>query len=327
MILNKAVQATAILLMLSIFHVSAADPALQPGQWSAKKANEWYATQTWIVGCNFLPSTAVNDVEMWQSETFDPETIDKELALASQWGLNSVRVFLNYVVWEAEPEAFKKNFAAFLDLCEKHGISVMPILFDDCNFSGNVARVGKQQEPIPGVHNSGWVSSPPLAMTNDESTWPKLKAYVQDMVKTFGNDKRIVIWDLYNEPGDQHMGLIQSAFAWTREMEPSQPLAIGLWDDFASGKSQLLLDISDVVSFHGYDGIAKIEVKIKRCAEPGRPIACTEWLLRQGGNTPQNILPLFKEHNVASYHFGLVEGRIQDLYALGQQEGYAKTGN
>ena len=152
-------------MMLSAFHVATAEPTLQPGQWSVAKANEWYAAQSWIVGCNFLPSTAVNDVEMWQSQTFDPATIDKELAMARQWGLNSVRVFLNYVVWEAGPEVFKKNFATFLDLCEKHKITVMPILFDDCNFSGNIARVGKQQDPVPGVHNSGWVSSPPSFMS------------------------------------------------------------------------------------------------------------------------------------------------------------------
>jgi len=327
----KTILFAGIILSLSIFHVSIAASDLQPGQWSVEKANQWYASQPWIVGCNFLPSTATNSVEMWQSESFDPQTIDKELAMAQQWGLNSVRVFINFVVWEAEPEALKKNFATFLGLAEKHGLSVMPILFDDCNFSGNVAKAGRQADPVPGVHNSGWVSSPPLAMVKDEAMQPKLKAYVQDMVKTFGNDKRIIVWDLYNEPGngnDDHpavVALVKSTFAWAREMQPTQPLTTGLWINYSSELNQWLLDNSDIVSFHGYDSNnAALRAKIRRCAEPGRPILCTEWLFRQGGSTPRNILPLFKELKIAAYNWGLVEGRTQTYFPWGSPEGAPK---
>lgn len=323
---------TSLLLIILLCGISAAESGLQPGQWSVEKANQWYAAQPWIVGCNFLPSTAINAVEMWQSESFDPKTIDKELALAHQWGFNSVRVFLNYVVWEAEPETLKKNFAAFLDLAEKHGLSVMPVLFDDCNFSGNVAKVGKQRDPIPGVHNSGWVASPPVAMVEDKSTWSKLKAYTQDMVKTFGNDKRIVMWDLYNEPGnfaakidhEDHVTLIKSTFAWAREMKPAQPLTTGIWADFHDEICQMLLDISDIVSFHGYGGKADMEARIKRCAESGRPVVCTEWLCRRTGNIPRNILPLFKQYKVAAYNWGLVEGRTQTYFPWGSKAGAPK---
>ena len=294
--------------------------SLLPGQWSVKKANIWYAKQSWVVGCNFLPSTAINDVEMWQSETFDAETIEKELAMAREWGMNSVRVFLNYVVWEAEAEALKKNFRVFLDIAEKYGLSVMPILFDDCNFSGNVATFGKQQEPVPCVHNSGWVSSPPRSMVTDPDAYPKLKAYVQDMVKTFRKDKRIIIWDLYNEPGqvgEKSFDLTEKTFEWAREVKPSQPLTTGLWANYHGEKSQLLLDISDIVSFHSYEDAAGVEAVIKRCAEAGRPILCTEWLLRQGDNTPQTILPIFKKHKVGAYNWGLVEGKTQTYMPWG----------
>jgi hypothetical protein len=167
-------------------------------------------------------------------------------------------------------------------------------------------------------------------MINNEASQPKLKAYVQDMVKTFGNDKRVIIWDLYNEPGNSGMGdrsvpLMKLAFVWAREMKPSQPLTIGLWDDFNSQKSQMLLDMSDIASFHGYDGEPeKLEVKIKRCGESGRPVVCTEWLFRQGGNTPQRILPLFKEHKIGAYHWGLVEGRTQTYMHWGSKKGTPK---
>jgi hypothetical protein len=117
--------------MALAFVVTAAcadEPAvLIPGQWTREQAGEWHKKQPWLVGCNFLPSTAVNDVEMWQAETFDPKTIDRELGMAEELGLNSVRVFLNYVVWKADPDGFKKRFSQFLEIADKHGISVMPI--------------------------------------------------------------------------------------------------------------------------------------------------------------------------------------------------------
>ncbi|GHT46234.1 hypothetical protein AGMMS49965_23660 [Bacteroidia bacterium] len=194
----------------------------EKGQWSVEKANKWYKKQAWILGCNYVPSTAVNDVEMWQAETFDPATIDRELGWAKKWGINSVRVFLNYVVWEADAQGYIKRFEQFLGIAAKHGISVMPVLFDDCNFSGGIATIGKQPEPEPGVVMGGWVSSPPRALRDDPASFPKLKAYVQGIVKPFGKDKRIIAWDLYNEPynnfnfepqGETHP-LMEQTFVW-----------------------------------------------------------------------------------------------------------------
>ena len=312
----------AILCVLFLLHGSFLLAAVE-GQWSVEKINTWYEKQPWIVGCNFLPSTAINDVEMWQDETFDSDTIDRELALAKKWGMNSVRVFINYVVWEAEPEKLKSNFRQFLEIADKHEMCVMPILFDDCNFSGNVAKIGKQQEPVPGVHNSGWVSSPSIAVLNNQAEWPKLKTYLQDMLLTFGKDERIIIWDLYNEPGNNGLNdinyfpLVKQIFAWAREVEPMQPLTIGAWLDFDDEKSKILRELSDIVSFHAYDDKDGVLNKIKWCHSTGRPAVCTEWLLRQQGNTPGIILPIFKENSVGSYNWGLVAGRTQTYFSWG----------
>jgi hypothetical protein len=298
---------------------------LLPGQWSVEKAHKWYAKQKWMAGCNFLPSTAVNDVEMWQNETFDPETIDRELGWAADWGLNAVRVFLNYVVWEAEAETFKANFRKFLNMAEKHGIRVMPILFDDCNFSGNVARVGKQQDPVPGVHNSGWVSSPPVALVRDEMQWEKLKAYEQDFIRTFRKDKRILVWDLYNEPANSNSKirpeLLINIFAWAREMKPVQPLTVGAHTQWNSELSLLMRNSSDIVSFHSYNDKAKVEEIIRWAQRPGRPAICTEWLHRQSGNTPEVILPLFRSNGIGAFHWGLVAGRTQTYFHWGSAKG------
>jgi beta-galactosidase/beta-glucuronidase len=287
------------------------------GQWSTEKANEWYKEHAPILGCNFLPSTAGNDVEMWQSSSIDFDTMDKELGLLKQFGINSVRVFLNYVVWEAEADKLKANFRKFLDLCEKHQISVMPIIFDRCNFSNLEATFGKQPDPTPGVHNSLWVSSPPQKMMNKPEFDEQLKAYLQDIVKTFQDDRRIIIWDLYNEPeqSSQTHPLMEKAFIWAREVAPLQPLTVGPWSgDFNDPIAKREMELSDIVSFHAYDNREGVERKIALCSFYGRPLVCTEWLHRQGGNTPQTILPLFKEYNVGCYNWGSVAGKTQTYF-------------
>ena len=290
--------------------------------WPVGKAKEWYDKQAWLVGCNFLPSTAVNDVEMWQAETFDPATIDRELGWAQDLGLNTVRVFVNYVVWEADAVGLERRFARFLGLAQRHGISVMPILFDDCNFAGRIAAPGKQPDPIPGVHNSQWVASPPLAMVIDRAVWPKLERYVKGMVGAFGSDRRVVIWDLYNEPGNSGLGgksqpLMEAAFAWARQAKPRQPITTGAWEDFNSPLSRRMMELSDVVSFHGYDSPAGIEAKLKLCAGYGRPLLCTEWLLRRDGNSFETLLSLFRDRKVACWNWGLVAGRTQTYFPWG----------
>ncbi|GAP72274.1 glycoside hydrolase family 5 [Candidatus Symbiothrix dinenymphae] len=296
----------------------------EKGQWSVEKANKWYKQQAWILGCNYVPSTAVNDVEMWQAETFDPATIDRELGWAKKWGINSVRVFLNYVVWEADAEGYIKRFEQFLGIAAKHGISVMPILFDDCNFSGGIATVGKQPEPEPCVLLGEWVSSPPRALRDDIASFPKLKAYVQGMVKPFRKDKRIIAWDLYNEPynnfnfepqGETHP-LMEQTFVWVRELKPLQPLTVCAWASFDHPMTKRMLQLSDVVSFHGYDAKKGMENKIKICSEYGRPIICTEWMSRPG-SPAASILPVLKEKNVGGYLWGLVNGRTQANFEWG----------
>ncbi len=302
---------------------AAAEPAA--GQWSAEKAWQWYRGQPWLVGCNFLPSTAVNDVEMWQRETFDAATIDRELGWAQQLGFNTVRVFLNFVVWREDAAGLKQRFAEFLQIADRHGISTMPILLDDCNFAGRVAATGPQPDPVPGVHNSQWVSSPPLAMVTDRAAWPAVEQYVKDLVGAFGQDRRVVVWDLYNEPGNGVSGssqpLMEAAFAWARELKPTQPLTTGAWTDFASPISRRMLELSDVVSFHGYDPIPGIEAKLQTCAAYGRPVLCTEWLVRRGGNSFEQLLPLFRDRQIGCWNWGLVAGRTQTYYPWGSPQG------
>ena len=296
------------------------------GRWTAERVWRWYEARPWLAGCNFVPSTAVNDVAMWQRASFDAETIRRELGWAAELGFSSVRVFLNFVVWQADRDGFKARFDRFLSLASELEVSVMPILLDDCNFAGREAAVGPQPDPVPGVHNSGWVSSPPLKMVDDRATWDALRDYVQGFVSSFAYDPRIVIWDLYNEPGNSGMGarsmpLMEAAFAWAREVGPSQPLTVGAWGDFEDPMQAAMLALSDVVSFHAYDGSEGVETKIRHCAALGRPMLCTEWLHRLSGNTFEAILPLFRRNRVGCYNWGLVAGLTQTYMPWGAAPG------
>lgn len=303
--------------------VSAGDST--PAPWPAEKARRWYESQPWLVGCNFLPSTAVNDVEMWRKETFDAKTIDRELGWARELGFNTVRIFLNFVVWREDSTGLKERLEEFLKIADGHGISAMPILFDDCNFAGRVAAAEAQPDPVPGVHNSQWVSSPPLAMVTDRSTWPPLQRYLKDVVGAFARDRRIVIWDLYNEPGigagGESPSLMEAAFAWAREVQPIQPLTTGAWADFNDPAQRRMMELSDVVSFHGYDAVPGVEAKLEICATYGRPVICTEWLVRRGGNSFETLLPVFRERKIGCWSWGLVAGRTQTYYPWGSPRG------
>jgi hypothetical protein len=263
---------------------------------------------------------------MWQRETYDPAAIDQELAWAAAAGYNSLRVFTQYLVWRDDRAGLLARVDHFLEIASGHGMRAMLVPFCDCSFSGREPYLGSQDPPLSGVHNSGWVPSPGLARVTDRSAWPDLKRYVQDLVGRYGRDERVLAWDLYNEPGNSDMGkkslpLVEAAFCWAREAGPTQPLTVGLWNDFEGTMSRRLAELSDVISFHAYGDPRDVEAKIDVCRSYGRPLLCTEWLRRQVGNTFGAILPLFRRHRVGWYHWGLVAGKTQTYLPWGAQPG------
>lgn len=130
----------------------------QPSQWPLEKANAWYSTQRWLVGSDYIPADAINQLEMWQADTFNPAQIDKELGWAQGIGMNTMRVFLHDKLWEQDAEGFKKRIDQFLAIAARHGIRPMLVFFDSCWDPD--PKLGPQRPPTPGVHNSGWVQSP-----------------------------------------------------------------------------------------------------------------------------------------------------------------------
>lgn len=286
-------------------------------RWSTEKANEWYAHQPWLVGCNFIPSNAINQLEMWQAETFDPGALDRELGWAADIGFNTVRTFLHDLAWEADPERFKQRIDCFLEIASRHGIRPLFVFFDDC--WNSEPKIGTQPAPKPGVHNSGWVQSPSVAVVNrGVSAWGRLEAYVKDVIASFANDERILLWDLYNEPGnsgngDQSLPLVKAVFEWARSVNPSQPLTVGVWFDNEI-LNEFQLAASDVITFHHYWEPDKLEREIRKLKAYGRPVICTEWLARTTGSLVKTNLTVFARENVGCFNWGLVAGKTNTIY-------------
>jgi len=314
-------------------------------KWTVEQATKWYSSQPWLVGCNFIPSTAINQLEMWQAETFDLTTIGRELKWAGDLGFNSVRVYLHDLLWWQDAAGFKDRIKHYLDLAQHNGIRTIFVLFDDCWHDD--PKLGKQPEPKPGVHNSGWVKSPGTKLINDPSGWARLEDYVTDIVSTFGTDDRVLVWDVYNEPGNNFMlslklpiipryaailfqlgrqfilpskteKLLRGAFAWARAAGPQQPLTSGLWylkENLEARLDPVVLDLSDIISFHSYFNLASTSRLVDRLKTSGRPIICTEYLARSVGSNFETHLPYFKDQSIGCLNWGLVSGKTQTMYS------------
>jgi hypothetical protein len=303
-------------------------------RWPAEKANAWYAQQPWLAGANFAPSTAINQLEMWQAETFDPATIDRELGWAKELGFNSMRVFLHDLVWKHDREEFLKRIDRFLEIADRHGIGVMFVLFD--GVWDPHPKIGPQRAPKPHVHNSGWVQSPGAEILKDPARHDELEGYVKGILSRYRHDRRVQLWDLFNEPdnpnadayGPQEISnkaemafaLLKKAFAWAREVNPSQPLTAGVWrSDWSdpaktSPIERYMLEESDVISFHSYSPLATVRKQVEALKRYGRPLICTEYMARPAGSTFDPVLGYFKEQNVAAYNWGFVSGKSQTIY-------------
>jgi len=109
-----------------------AAPAQARDLWTKAHANGWYAQQKWLVGSNYIPASAINQLEMWQEASFDPAQIDKELGWAQGLGMTTMRVFLHDALWQQDAPGFKKRIGVFLDIAAKHGIKPLFVLFDSC---------------------------------------------------------------------------------------------------------------------------------------------------------------------------------------------------
>ncbi len=327
----KSVSTTAVLIMVGL---CASIVSAQTTRWPEQKANAWYGQQPWLVGSNYVPRPAINQLEMWQEATFNPTEIDTELSWAEAMGMNTMRVFLHDLLWQQDAAGFQKRIDRFLTIASRHHIRPMFVLFDSC--WDPLPHLGPQRPPIPGVHNSGWVQSPGAMALADESQYPRLKAYVQGVVRAFARDDRILAWDVWNEPGAENAGsyprvelkekektarvtaLLPQAFAWARELKPMQPLTSGVWavDTSPDGANlgelqQIQLRESDIITFHNYTWPEHFKRQVTWLKTYNRPVICTEYMARSVGSTFDAILPIARQERVGAINWGFVAGKTQ----------------
>ena len=287
-------------------------------KWNKEQAFGWYEDLDWIVGCNYLPSNAINQLEMFQVETYDKEINLKELSWAKDLGFNAVRVYLHDLLWN-ESDVFKKNLNDFLDTCNRLEIRPILVLFDDCHRP--YPKLGKQPKPVRGVHNSGWKQSPGMALVHEiyenkeHDEIPRLQKFVEEILHDFSDDERILMWDIYNEPGQFGIGekaitLLELVWKWALEVRPSQPLTACLDGSVGKDIIECNAENSDIITFHTYEG-EKLQETIDRLAKYERPLLCTEYMAREFGSTFEFSLPIFKENNVGCFNWGLVAGKSQ----------------
>lgn len=299
-------------------------------KWSIERAQAWAEKQPWFFGANFIPSTAINQLEMWQADTFDRQTIEQELGYAQGIGMNIMRVYLHDLLWEHDREGFVDRIEQYLTIADAKGIKTMFVIFDDC-WNGEFA-LGPQPEPIPFHHNSGWVQSPGHTVVEDPAQWPRLERYVKELLTHFKADPRVVLWDLYNEPGNGCEGddtedvrrrslsvpLLQATFDWARSVAGvSQPLTVASWH-LDEATNCCIAANSDVVSFHAYQAPHKGLInKIENASASGRPVICSEYMARKQGSTFAACLPILRERCAGAINWGLVSGKTQTIYPWG----------
>ncbi|MDC1516658.1 cellulase family glycosylhydrolase [Cyclobacteriaceae bacterium] len=313
--------------------------SLRAQQWPVAKAWIWYDAQPWRVGTNFNPSTAINQLEFWQAETFDENTIERELRWSADLGMNVHRVYLHNLLWEQDAQGFIDRLNVYLSIADRYELKTIFVLLDDVWHP--VPKLGKQPVPIPHLHNSGWVQAPGAAILGDLNRHDELETYIKGILSAFADDERVIMWDLYNEPDNVAKGkgrgalevknkkvyslaLLKKVFGWAREVNPSQPLTSGLWKgnsdqwgnfEKLSAIDQFMIENSDVISFHAYDGsLEKVAQKISELKKYNRPLFCTEYLARGVGNHFETLLPLFKKEKIGAVNWGLVDGKTNTKY-------------
>lgn len=302
--------------------------------WSKEKANKWYQEQPWLVGANYNTRTSINQLEMWQASTFDTTIINQELGWAADLGMNTMRVYLHDLLWQQDSTGLVERMGIFLEIAEKHSIKPLFVLFDSC--WDPYPEAGKQRDPQPHLHNSGWVQSPGLKVLKDTTQHPRLERYVKGVVTAFAKDDRVLGWDIWNEPDNTNeraygdvelenkekyvLPLLKKSFVWAREAQPAQPITSGVWigdwstHDAMTPLQQLQIEQSDVISFHNYDDPEEFKKRIEWLQRYERPLLCTEYMARPNGSTFQGFLPIAKELNIAMYNWGFVDGKTQTKY-------------
>lgn len=307
---------------------------METKQWSKERIWDWYDKELWLRGCNFMGSDCANRIDQWQELGFEErlKTADRELKLAAETGFNTVRLILEYIIWKEDHDAFMKRLDRYLNTAYKYGIRCMLVFGNDCMLPkddpNSHLHAGEQHFDI-GYHggrkrsqHSSLNTEPGYSLLDEPDEVEHIYRWVEEIIDTYKNDPRVVVWDLYNEAGNTRRGEltkphIKRFFEIARDVAPMQPLTSCVWrmngdpNQKLADVERFALEHSDIISYHNYgDYVTNVKI-IANLKRLGRPILCTEWLGRVQHNTVQEIFPLFFVEKIGCYNWGFVAGKYQ----------------
>lgn len=298
--------------------------------WSKERIWEWYTARPWIRGCNYMSADCANRFDQWQAYGFEErlETTRREFALMAETGLNAIRIIPEFYVWEQEHDGFMERFDRYLSLAAEYGISAMVVLGNDCcpPYEEAMRRLHLGEQTVDWGYHGGYKMSqhggfagPGYSVLDDPEKAEKYYQFVRELVTVYQNDERVLIWDVFNEPGNSNRGSLslphmKRFFEIIHEIDPIQPTTVGIMGvtgGMALEIEQYGLENSDIISFHNYASTTVLVKMIRRYRAYGRPMLLTEWLNRSEGNTVQAVFPLLYLEKIGSYNWGLVAGKAQ----------------
>ncbi len=265
-----------------------------------------------IRGANYVPSYASTSVGMWKD--FDPQVIDRELALARRLSLNSVRVFLPYVVYEDDPQTFLKHVERFVELSASHNIRPMFVLFDSC--FGDEPSLDKADSPT-------WVNNPGYSRIGKEH-WPRIERYASDVVGSFRGDSRVLMWDIMNEPmadfahvtrkeRDAIWEFCRHFCAFVKKHDPNKPITVGHAVVEYIPKT---IDLVDVASVHSYSPYAEwldndLDLAFTYADRAGKPVIVSEFGNPGAGQPYEMALDVIERRKIGFYFWELMIAKVQ----------------
>lgn len=296
------------------------------GRWSDERIWDWYNAKPWIRGCNFIGSDCANRIDQWQSYRCEERfaTADKELALAEGIGFNSIRVLIEYDVWNQEHDNFMANLERHISIADSHNMTVMLVMSNECCVPKEAYKptvLGEQHYDL-GYHGGRKISphqggDETYSIIDEPEIAEKYLQMVKEIITKYKDDERVIAWNLMNEPGNRRgnksLEFLEKLFAIAREIDPIQPLAADIWGwvdengmPYEREIERVALELSDFISFHCYQSFKDLVKQVVRLKKHGRPLMCTEWLCRIKHNNIEEIFPYFFGEKIASYNWGLV---------------------
>lgn len=198
-----------------------------------------------IRGFNYQPSYGGHGLETW-GDAFDIAVVREELLRGRRYfpGMNAIRLWLSYDAYIRQPDKMASRFHSVIALSEEVGVRFIPTIFNGWHSCPDFGGISVEMLGY-------WGGADRFA----EAFGP----YIDAIVMPHADDKRILLWDLCNEPFNSAgceasrkivldwLGRVRGR---CKECGITAPIAVGSVPGIES--MRMLEPLSDVITFHPY---------------------------------------------------------------------------